>query len=66
MWIAIFIVLLVIYIFWRFAWAIVEPIFTFVYETIVDLLMGLGLSYNGARAFISVMAIFVIMIIVLS
>lgn len=56
-----FIIFFVIaFIFFSFLGAIVKPIIEFIYYSIIDLLMSLGLSYFAARAVVSLLIIIAI------
>lgn len=51
---------------WRCVWAILRPIFAFVYRLLIDMLReGIGLAEDAAKALISLVIIIVIVIIVI-
>ena len=55
-------VILAIYLlFFRICWAITKPIFIFIYDWIINLLMKTGISVSAARALISLIVIILIL-----
>lgn len=66
MWVVFLIILFVALIFKLF-WAILKPIFIFIYEGMVSLLnSSTGMSKQAARALISLIVIIIIIIMILS
>jgi len=45
----------------RICWAIIKPIFIFLYEGIINLLTNTGMSVNAAKALISLIIIILIL-----
>ena len=64
MWMGIFIAMLIIFIFWKVCWAIVEPIFTWIYESLINVFKSFGMSYLAARAMISIIVIIAVLILI--
>ena len=52
--------LLVVYLFFRFLWAIAKPLFTYMYDSIVKCLQNTGLEEDAAKAVISFVVLIVI------
>ena len=64
MWIAVLIIGIICYAIYRLGWAVIKPIFVFVYESMVELLMSLGMSERAAKALISLIVIIFILIVI--
>lgn len=63
MWIAVFIIG-ICYVLYRIGWALFKPIFVFIYESILEVLMSSSMSERAAKAFVSLIIIILILIVI--
>ena len=61
--ITILIIFVIFLVLWRLIWAISQPIFAFIYQSIVNALRSTGMTEQAAKAIISGITLLIILLI---